>query len=60
VELSLTERGQAAIAQVRRAEDELHAWLASSLSERELTALVRALRKLVHERPAGNALTRRR
>jgi MarR family transcriptional regulator, organic hydroperoxide resistance regulator len=59
VELSLTERGKAAVAQVRRAESELHAWLAASLTERELAALVRALRKLVDERPAGNALARR-
>jgi DNA-binding MarR family transcriptional regulator len=60
VELSLTDRGRAAVKDVRRAEHELHEWLASSLSERELTALVRALRKLVHERPAGKAIARRR
>jgi DNA-binding MarR family transcriptional regulator len=60
VELSLTERGRAAVEAVRRAESELHGWLASSLGERELAALVRALRKLVHERPAGDAIARRR
>src|SRR4051812_29603036 len=60
VELSLTAPGRAAVEDVRRAEHELHEWLASSLSEREVTALVRALRKLVHERPAGNAIARRR
>jgi DNA-binding MarR family transcriptional regulator len=60
VELSLTDRGRAAVEAVRRAEDELHQWLASSLSERELTAVVRALRKLVRERPAGDAIRRRR
>src|SRR3954452_148225 len=40
VELSLTAHGTAAVEDVRRAEPELHEWLASSLSERELTALV--------------------
>jgi MarR family transcriptional regulator, organic hydroperoxide resistance regulator len=60
VELSLTAAGRAAVEDVRRAEKALHDWLASSLSERELTATVRALRKLVHERPAGNAIARRR
>jgi DNA-binding MarR family transcriptional regulator len=60
VELSLTGPGTAAVDDVRRAENALHHWLASSLSQRELTALVRALRKLVHARPAGNALARRR
>jgi DNA-binding MarR family transcriptional regulator len=59
VELSLTDRGKVAVEQVRRAESELHAWLAASLTGREQSALVRALRKLVHERPAGNALARR-
>jgi MarR family transcriptional regulator, organic hydroperoxide resistance regulator len=60
VELSLTDHGRAAVEDVRRAEDELHEWLGSTLSERELTAVVRALRKLVHERPAGSAIARRR
>ena len=60
VELSLTASGRAAVEAVRHAEHELHEWLASSLSERELTTLVRALRKLVHERPAGNAIALRR
>jgi DNA-binding MarR family transcriptional regulator len=60
VELSLTDRGTAAVEAVRRAENDVHEWLAASLGERELTAVVRALRKLVHERPAGQALARRR
>jgi DNA-binding MarR family transcriptional regulator len=60
VELSLTAHGEAAVKDVRRAEKELHEWLASSLSETELTALVRALRKLVDQRPAGDAIARRR
>src|SRR6478735_3639347 len=41
VELSLTASGRAAVEAVRHAEHELLEWLASSLSERELTALVR-------------------
>jgi DNA-binding MarR family transcriptional regulator len=60
VELSLTARGRAAVETVRQAERELHEWLASALSERELTALADALRKLVRERPAGNAIAFRR
>jgi DNA-binding MarR family transcriptional regulator len=60
VELSLTAPGRAAVEAVRRAENELHEWLAASLSERDVTALVRALRTLVHERPAGDAIARRR
>src|SRR4051794_28820494 len=60
VELSLTARGRAAVDAVRHAENELHEWIAASLSERELAALVRALRKLVQERPAGNAIALRR
>jgi MarR family transcriptional regulator, organic hydroperoxide resistance regulator len=60
VELSLTDRGRATVEAVRRAEAELHEWLASSLSQREQTVLARALRKLVHERPSGDALARRR
>jgi DNA-binding MarR family transcriptional regulator len=60
VELSLTARGRAAVETVRQAERELHEWLASALSKRELTALADALRKLVRERPAGNAIAFRR
>jgi DNA-binding MarR family transcriptional regulator len=60
VELSLTPAGRAAVTQVRRAEAELHEWLESSLSERELATVVRALRALVGERPAGVAIERRR
>jgi MarR family transcriptional regulator, organic hydroperoxide resistance regulator len=60
VELSLTAPGKAAVDDVRGAEKELHQWLASALCEAELTSLVRALRKLVNQRPAGNAIERRR
>jgi DNA-binding MarR family transcriptional regulator len=60
VELSLTAAGRAAVTQVRRAEAQLHEWLESSLSERELATAVRALRKLVGDRPAGAAIERRR
>jgi DNA-binding MarR family transcriptional regulator len=59
VALSLTRKGRAALQKVRRAEAELHEWLSSSLDEREVAAAVRALRKLVDERPAGKALARR-
>jgi MarR family transcriptional regulator, organic hydroperoxide resistance regulator len=59
VELSLTGPGRAAVEDVRRVEKQLHDRLASSLSQRERTALVRALGKLAHDRPAGNAIARR-
>jgi MarR family transcriptional regulator, organic hydroperoxide resistance regulator len=60
VELSLTPRGRAAATQVRRAEAALHAWLATALSDRDVSAAIRALRKLVEDRPAGQAIARRR
>lgn len=60
VALSLTPAGQAALADVRRAEAALHEWLASSLDAREVGQLVRALRKLVADRPAGEAVALRK
>ncbi|MEN3281341.1 MAG: MarR family transcriptional regulator, organic hydroperoxide resistance regulator [Solirubrobacteraceae bacterium] len=60
VELSLTPQGAKAARAVADAERELHAWLSSSLSERELTTVVNALRKLVDERQTGMAIARRR
>jgi DNA-binding MarR family transcriptional regulator len=60
VELSLTPAGARAAGAVADAERELHAWLSASLSEREITAVVKALRKLVDGRQSGMALARRR
>jgi MarR family transcriptional regulator, organic hydroperoxide resistance regulator len=60
VELSLTPDGTKTARAVAEAEKELHAWLSSSLSEREITAAVSALRKLVDGRQTGTAIARRR
>jgi DNA-binding MarR family transcriptional regulator len=60
IELSLTAQGAAAAEQVRNAERGLHDWLANALGERETSAAIRALRKLVDDRPAGMAIARRR
>ena len=60
VELSLTPRGTAAARAVGRAEGQLHDWLAGALGERDVAATIRALRKLVDGRPAGDAIARRR
>jgi DNA-binding MarR family transcriptional regulator len=60
VELSLTPDGAQAARAVAEAEKELHAWLSSSLSEREIGAAVSALRKLVDGRQTGTAIARRR
>jgi MarR family transcriptional regulator, organic hydroperoxide resistance regulator len=60
VELSLTPDGTNAARAVAEAERELHAWLSSSLSEREIDAAVSALRKLVDGRQTGTAIARRR
>ena len=60
VELSLTPDGAKAARAVAEAERELHAWLSSSLSERELAAAATALRKLVDGRQTGLAIARRR
>jgi len=60
VELSLTPDGAKAARAVAEAERELHAWLSSSLSERELATAANALRKLVDGRQTGLAIARRR
>ena len=60
VELSLTSAGAGAAGEVAEAERRLYDWLGGALSDREIAALVRALRKLVDGRPAGDAVARRR
>jgi DNA-binding MarR family transcriptional regulator len=60
VELSLTPRGAAAAQEVRRAEQALHDWLAAAIDDRDLSAVIQALRKLVDGRAAGDAIARRR
>jgi DNA-binding MarR family transcriptional regulator len=60
VELSLTTAGLAALDRVQEAERELHRWLSSALSPRDVAAASKVLRKLVAERPAGEAINRRR
>jgi MarR family transcriptional regulator, organic hydroperoxide resistance regulator len=60
VELSLTPQGAAAAKQVRHAESALHDWLANAIGDRDAAAAIRALRKLVDSRPAGDAIARRR
>jgi len=60
VELSLTPAGAKAATAVAEAERQLHAWLSTSLSEREIAATVNVLRKLVDGRQTGTAITHRR
>ena len=60
VELSLTAAGSTSARQVAEAERRLHDALAAELSDREIAAIVRGLRKLVDGRPAGDAVARRR
>jgi DNA-binding MarR family transcriptional regulator len=60
VELSLTRRGKAAAEQVADAERLLYDGLAGALSDPDVAAMVRALRKLVDGRAAGDAIARRR
>ena len=60
VELSLTPEGETAARAVGEAERELHDWLASTLSDREIGAAAKALRKLVDGRQTGAAIARRR
>jgi MarR family transcriptional regulator, organic hydroperoxide resistance regulator len=59
VELSLTPQGAAAAKDVRHAERALHDWLGNALGDRDAAAAIRALRKLVDGRPAGDAIARR-
>jgi len=60
VQLSLTAKGDAAADRVAEAERGLYEFLVSTLSEREIAALVRGLRKLVEGRAAGTAVALRR
>jgi DNA-binding MarR family transcriptional regulator len=60
VELSLTPAGASAAREVAAAERNLHDWLSDALSAKEREATVEALRKLVADRPAGEAIVRRR
>jgi MarR family transcriptional regulator, organic hydroperoxide resistance regulator len=60
VELSLTAEGAKAARAVAEAESDLHAWLARSLSEREIATAVNVLRKLVEGRQTGSAIAHRR
>jgi DNA-binding MarR family transcriptional regulator len=60
VELSLTPEGAKAARAVAEAERDLHAWLARSLSEREISTAVNVLRKLVEDRQTGTAIAHRR
>jgi DNA-binding MarR family transcriptional regulator len=60
VELSLTPAGRTAAMRVAEAERRLHEGLADALTEREVAAVARTLRKLVDGRPAGNAIEHRR
>jgi DNA-binding MarR family transcriptional regulator len=60
VELSLTPAGRRAAQRVADAERRLYEGLAAALTDREVAAIVRGLRKLVEGRPAGNAVARRR
>jgi DNA-binding MarR family transcriptional regulator len=60
VELALTLEGAKAARAIHDAERDLHAWLAASLSEREIATAVKALRKLVDGRQTGTAIAHRR
>jgi MarR family transcriptional regulator, organic hydroperoxide resistance regulator len=60
VELSLTPDGAKAAHAVAEAEGDLRAWLAQSLSEREIATTVNVLRKLVEGRQTGTAIAHRR
>jgi DNA-binding MarR family transcriptional regulator len=60
IELSLTAEGRRAARQVADAERHLYDALSAPLSDPDIAAIVRALRKLVEGRPAGDALARRR
>jgi DNA-binding MarR family transcriptional regulator len=59
VEHSLTARGRRVARQVTEAERRLYDDLAGALGGRDLSAVVRGLRKLVDGHPAGAAIARR-
>jgi DNA-binding MarR family transcriptional regulator len=60
VELSFTPQGETAAQEVRHAEAALHEWLDTAIDDRDVPAVIRTLRKLVEDRPAGRAVARRR
>ena len=60
VAISLTNAGKAAARKVATAERSLYDGLADALSPSDIDAIVRGLSKLVHGRPAGAAISRRR
>lgn len=60
VELTLTAEGRAAAARVAEAERRLYEWLGEALTDGDVRALIRGLRKLVDGRPTGDAIARRR
>ncbi len=60
VDLALTAEGRAAAERVAEAEHHLYDWLSQTLTNRDVTALIRGLRKLVNGRPTGEAIARRR
>jgi len=60
IELSLTAAGARSARQVTEVERRLYDALGADLREREVAAIVRALRKLVDGRAAGDAVARRR
>lgn len=60
VQISLTVAGERAAEGVRAAERALHGELADIVGEQDIAAAVRALRKLVAGRAAGDAIARRR
>jgi MarR family transcriptional regulator, organic hydroperoxide resistance regulator len=59
VELTLTAEGRAAAERVAEAERQLYEWLGDTLTNGDVSALIRGLRKLVDGRPAGDAIARR-
>ncbi|WCB93462.1 hypothetical protein DSM104299_02175 [Baekduia alba] len=60
IELTLTPAGARAARAVTEAERQLHAGLATVLTQREIAAAVAGLRKLVDERRSGAAIALRR
>jgi DNA-binding MarR family transcriptional regulator len=60
VEVTLTAEGRAAAERVAEAERGLKEWISVTLTDGDVRALIRGLRKLVDGRPAGDAIARRR
>lgn len=59
VQLSLTASGRERAAAARRADDDLHEYLRARLRGADVSAVVAALAAVVHDTPAGQALTKR-